>query len=200
MDSSNSHVHNKNYLYDVFLSFSGEDTRKTFVDHLYDALDQYGIFTFKDDERLEKGKKFNDELLQSIEDLRCYIIVFSRRCASSSWSLNELLKIMECHNKGERFVFPVFYDVDPSEVRKQTGSVGEALVIHTNKNESEVGKWRDALKEAANLFGWHVEKTANGHEAKVIKLIMERVSLIGGPRNFFLGVRNIFKDFRPLAV
>ncbi|KAM0048425.1 putative TIR domain, P-loop containing nucleoside triphosphate hydrolase [Helianthus debilis subsp. tardiflorus] len=177
MASSSSHAHNKKYVYDVFLSFSGEDTRKTFVDHLYDALDRHGICTFKDDEKLQKGKEINDELLQSIQDSRCYIIVFSKRYASSSWCLNELLKIMECHKTNGQTAFPVCYDVDPSDVRKQTGSVGEALAVHKNKSESEVGKWREALKAAANLSGWDVRKTANGHEAQVIKLIVEKVSL-----------------------
>ncbi|GKE49032.1 TMV resistance protein N-like protein, partial [Tanacetum coccineum] len=37
------------YVYDVFLSFRGEDTRKTFVDHLYYALEQRHIRTYKDD-------------------------------------------------------------------------------------------------------------------------------------------------------
>ncbi|MFS7889270.1 putative TIR domain-containing protein [Helianthus anomalus] len=162
MASSSSHAHNKNYVYDVFLSFSGEDTRKTFLDHLYDALDRHGICTFKDDEKLQKGKEINDELLQSIHDSRCYIIVFSKRYASSSWCLNELLKIMECHKTNGQTAFPVFYDVDPSEVRKQIGAVGNALAIHRNRNESEVRRWREALKEAANLSGWDVRKTANG--------------------------------------
>ncbi|KAJ0954900.1 putative TIR domain, P-loop containing nucleoside triphosphate hydrolase [Helianthus annuus] len=177
MASTSSSVHNKSYQYDVFLSFSGVDTRKTFVDHLYVALDQHGIRTFKDDERLQKGERISDELLQSIEDSRCYILVFSKNYASSSWCLNELLKIMECQKTNEQTAFPVFYDVDPSEVRKQTGSVGEAFAVHTDKNELEVGQWREALKEAASLSGWDVRKTANGHEAQVIKSIVEKVSL-----------------------
>ncbi|XP_076954534.1 disease resistance protein Roq1-like [Bidens hawaiensis] len=175
MASSSSSANNK---YDVFLSFSGEDTRRTFVDHLYAALDQWGIFTFKDDERLEKGKRINDELLQAIEDSRVYIIVFSKSYASSSWCLNELLKIMECHKTNGRIAFPVFYDVDPSDVRKQTGSVGEAFAKHKdNNNKSEVRKWREALEAAANLSGWDLKNIADGHEAKVIKLIIEKVSL-----------------------
>ncbi|XP_076954503.1 TMV resistance protein N-like [Bidens hawaiensis] len=175
MASSSSSANNK---YDVFLSFSGEDTRRTFVDHLYAALDQWGIFTFKDDERLDKGKRINDELLQAIEDSRVYIIVFSKSYASSSWCLNELLKIMECHKTNGRIAFPVFYDVDPSDVRKQTGSVGEAFAKHKdNNNKSEVRKWREALEAAANLSGWDLKNIADGHEAKVIKLIIEKVSL-----------------------
>ncbi|KAK9069827.1 hypothetical protein SSX86_010223 [Deinandra increscens subsp. villosa] len=170
----------KSYQYDVFLSFSGEDTRKNFVDHLYDALQIQGIHTFKDDERLKKGKCIKDQLLKSIKDSKFFIIVFSKKYASSSWCLNELVKIMECHNSNMRIAYPVFYDVDPSEVRKQRGQVGEALAIHTDK---ESGKWREALTQAANLSGWDLRNTANGHEAKVIKLIVERISLELRPIN-----------------
>ncbi|XP_031111784.1 toll/interleukin-1 receptor-like protein [Ipomoea triloba] len=43
--------------YNVFLSFGGEDTCKTFTDHLYSALYQIGIRTFRDDEELKKVRK-----------------------------------------------------------------------------------------------------------------------------------------------
>ncbi|KAK9069826.1 hypothetical protein SSX86_010222 [Deinandra increscens subsp. villosa] len=172
--SSSTSFIEKSYQYDVFLSFSGEDTRKNFVDHLYDALQKQGIHTFKDDERLKKGKSINGQLLKSIEDSKFFIIVFSKKYASSSWCLNELVKIMECQKSNKQIAYPVFYDVDPSEVRKQRGQVGKALAIHTNK---ETGKWREALTEAANLSGWDLRNPANGHEAKVIKLIVERISL-----------------------
>ncbi|XP_076935822.1 TMV resistance protein N-like isoform X1 [Bidens hawaiensis] len=177
MASSSSCANNKSYKYNVFLSFCGVDTRKTFVDHLYAALDRQGIYTFKDNERLERGKEISEELLQAIEDSRFYIIVFSKRYASSSWCLNELLKIMECRKTGGHIAYPVFYDVDPSDVRKQTRSVGKALAKHKNNNKSEVEKWREALKEAANLSGLDVRKTANGYEAKVIDLIIDWISL-----------------------
>ncbi|KAM0048364.1 putative TIR domain, P-loop containing nucleoside triphosphate hydrolase [Helianthus debilis subsp. tardiflorus] len=174
MASSSTLCTHKSYKYDVFLSFSGEDTRRTFIDHLYVALQQQGIHTFKDDEKLQKGKSINEEILESIENSRIYIIVFSKNYASSSWCLNELVKIMECQGTNEQTAYPVFYDVDPSEVRNQLGAVGEGLVIHKNGN---VEKWKQALKGAANLSGWDLRKTADGHEAKVIKLIIERVTL-----------------------
>ncbi|KAL7587242.1 hypothetical protein Lser_V15G37376 [Lactuca serriola] len=47
-----SHV----WKYHVFLNFRGEDTRKTFVDHLHTALVQQGIYAYKDDETLPQGK------------------------------------------------------------------------------------------------------------------------------------------------
>ncbi|KAI3496869.1 hypothetical protein L1887_39247 [Cichorium endivia] len=171
--SSTSSIHKS--LYDVFLSFRGEDTRKNFVDHLYHALQEKNIHTYKDDERINKGKRIGDELIKSIEGSKYFIIVFSKNYASSSWCLDELVKIMDCHKKTIHIAYPVFYDVEPSEVRKQSGTVGEAFARH--ENEEAAGKWREALKEAADLAGWELKNTAGGHEAKCIRQIIEKLSL-----------------------
>ncbi|KAI3496946.1 hypothetical protein L1887_39324 [Cichorium endivia] len=58
---------------------------------------------------------------------------------------------------------------------QQIGAVGEAFAKH--EKEKAAGKWREALKEAADLAGWEVKKTADGHEAKLIKRIVEEISL-----------------------
>lgn len=51
---------------------------------------------------------------------------------------------------------PVFYKVDPSEVRKQEGKFGKALTMHEEKfnDKKKIQRWRKALCEIANLFGW----------------------------------------------
>ncbi|GKB18191.1 Toll/interleukin-1 receptor domain-containing protein, partial [Tanacetum coccineum] len=167
----------KSYKYDVFLSFRGEDTRNTFVGHLYEALKQKSIETYKDCEKIKKGKTISDELIRAIEDSRFYIIVFSKNYASSSWCLDELVKIMECHKKmnDQHTAYPVFFDVEPTEVRKQNGPVGAAFSKY-EYNES-AGIWREALKEAADLAGWELTNTLNGHEAKLIQKIVEEISL-----------------------
>nr|GEZ82662.1 Toll/interleukin-1 receptor (TIR) domain-containing protein [Tanacetum cinerariifolium] len=96
MASTSASFVQNSFKYDVFLSFRGDDTRKNFVDHhLYHALEQKGIETYKDDEKIRKGKTISDELIEAIEDSRFYIIVFSKNYASSSWCLEELVKIME---------------------------------------------------------------------------------------------------------
>ena len=69
--------------YEVFLSFKGKDTRRSFTDHLYDALKKKGILTFRDDEKLESGKSISEELLKAIEESRFAIIIFSENYASS---------------------------------------------------------------------------------------------------------------------
>nr|GFA67205.1 Toll/interleukin-1 receptor (TIR) domain-containing protein [Tanacetum cinerariifolium] len=150
----------KSFKYDVFLSFRGEDTRKNFVDHLYHALKQKSIVTYKDDENVNRGKIISDELIKAIQDSKFYVIIFSKNYASSSWCLEELVKIMECQTMDEHAAYPVFYDVEPTEVRKQSGSVGDAFSKH--KEDEAAWKWREALKEASELAGWELKSIANG--------------------------------------
>uniref|UniRef100_F6H8Z6 TIR domain-containing protein n=1 Tax=Vitis vinifera TaxID=29760 RepID=F6H8Z6_VITVI len=142
--------------YEVFLSFRGEDTRKSFTDHLHEALCRYGINTFIDDQ-LRRGEQISSALLQAIEESRLSIIIFSEHYASSSWCLDELTKILECVKVGGHTAFPVFYNVDPSHVRKQTGSYGVAFTKHEQvyrDNMEKVLKWREALTVASGLSGW----------------------------------------------
>ncbi|XP_071732560.1 TMV resistance protein N-like [Rutidosis leptorrhynchoides] len=175
MTSSSSSFVQRSFRYDVFISFRGEDTRKTFVDHLYSALKDKGILTYKDDKEIRQGRKISDELINSIENSKLYIIVLSKNYASSSWCLDELVKIMECQKAKDQIAYPVFYDVEPTEVRKKIGAVGEAFAKHINSEAA--GKWVGALKEAADLAGLELKTTANGHEAEFIKQIVEKISL-----------------------
>ncbi|XP_073263029.1 toll/interleukin-1 receptor-like protein [Populus alba] len=151
--------------YDVFLSFRGEDTRKMFTDHLYAALDQARIHTFRDDDELPRGEEISEHLLKAIRESKISIVVFSKGYASSRWCLNELVEILKCKNrKTGQIVLPIFYDTDPSYVRKQNGSLAEAFVKHEERFEEKLVKeWRKALEEAENLSGWNLNDMANGY-------------------------------------
>ncbi|KAJ0886123.1 putative TIR domain, P-loop containing nucleoside triphosphate hydrolase [Helianthus annuus] len=200
MASTSASSIQKSFKYDVFLSFRGEDTRKTFVDHLYHALVNKGIRTYKDDERIEKGERISDELIRCIEDSRFHIIVFSKNYASSSWCLDELVHIIENQEKMvQQSAYPIFYDVEPTEVRNQTGAVGKAFAKHEKgrwgfwyrillfldrftrllelEKEGDVERWRNALKEAAGLAGMELKNTVDGHEAMFIRKLVEEISL-----------------------
>ncbi|TQD78030.1 hypothetical protein C1H46_036426 [Malus baccata] len=138
--------------YHAFLSFRGPDTRKGFTDHLYRALEQAGIHTFRDDDEIERGENIESELDKAIQESQISIIVFSKEYASSRWCLNELLKIMERRNTDRRHVvLPVFYDVDPSDVRKQSGSFAKAFARHEEMDKVEL--WKRALRDVASLAG-----------------------------------------------
>jgi hypothetical protein len=143
--------------YHVFLSFRGTDTRKNFTDHLYTALKQNGIFTFRDDEKLERGKTIDSELMKAIEESKIAIVILSKDYALSSWCLIELAKIIECMKKTRLIVLPVFHYVDPSDVRYQRGTFAEAfakLEERFKDNIEDVNTWRAALTDVANLSGF----------------------------------------------
>lgn len=146
--------------YDVFLSFKGE-TRLNFTDHLYAALLQRGITTFRDDEELERGGLIAPMLFKAIEESRFCIVVFSPNYASSRWCLSELEKIHDCAmSSGLQTVLPVFLNVDPTHVKRQTGCFEKAFAYHEEvygKDSAMVLKWRKALKEIGNLSGWHLD-------------------------------------------
>ena len=140
------------------MSFRGEDTRNGFTGHLFRVLFDNGFNTFIDND-LQRGEEISVELLKAIKSSRISIIIFSQNYAFSSWCLDELVEILNCKENGQ-LVLPVFYKVDPSEVRKQEGNFKVALAeqeIKFKNNIEKVQRWRAALNEAASLFGWHYD-------------------------------------------
>ncbi|CAL5340726.1 unnamed protein product [Camellia sinensis] len=177
--SSNSHCS-----YDVFLSFRGEDTRKTFTDHLYTALAHAGFRAFRDDNGIERGENIKFELNKAIQESKISIVVFSEDYASSSWCLDELVMILERRRTVGHVVLPVFYHVDPSHVRNQKKSFKEAFMRHEERFRAEaserkvewIGKveeWKTALREAANLAGMNLQNQTDG---KIVKVVGDKLS------------------------
>uniref|UniRef100_A0A6N2KIY0 TIR domain-containing protein n=1 Tax=Salix viminalis TaxID=40686 RepID=A0A6N2KIY0_SALVM len=165
-----------NCKHQVFLSFRGSDTRKNFTDHLYSALVQAGIHTFRDDDEIQRGQNIEVEIQKAIQQSKISIIVFSKDYAWSRWCLDELVMIMERKRTANSIVLPIFYDVDPSQVRNKTGSFADAFVEHEKcfKGEMErVNGWRIALKEVADLGGMVL---GDGYEAQFVQSIVEKVS------------------------
>ncbi|KEH25076.1 disease resistance protein (TIR-NBS-LRR class) [Medicago truncatula] len=189
----------ENKLYEVFLSFRGKDTRASFTSHLYASLQNAGINVFRDDDSLQRGDQISS-LLQLIEESRISVIVFSRNYADSRWCLDELVKIMECQRTIGQIVVPVFYDVDPSEVRHQKGEFGKAfqnLLNRISKDEdeslSEEEKdellhcklsWIEALRGATNIAGFVVLDSKN--ENKAIKDIVEKITHLLDKTDLFI--------------
>lgn len=143
--------------YDVFVSFRGADTRFGFLGHLKKALRQKGIDAYIDD-RLERGDEISAALFRAIEESLISLVIFSEDYASSTWCLEELVKILECMKRYGQIVLPVFYNVDPSDVRHQKGTYRQAFDRHGVRFKDDMAKvqnWRAALEKAANLSGFH---------------------------------------------
>ncbi|XP_070665684.1 disease resistance protein RPV1-like [Malus domestica] len=191
MASSSSSV--PDWKYDVFLNFRGEDTRKTFIGHLYKALVQNSINTFIDAEKLRKGKDLS-QLLTAISDSRLSVVVFSQNYASSTWCLKELVQILQCMDHQKQIVIPIFYQVDPSHVRKIEGSFEKAFSKHEhdpNADMEEVERWRSALQRAPNLCGWDSQNYQD--DAKLIELIVDDIfkkliNILSSEKNGLVGM------------
>ncbi|EEF42237.1 leucine-rich repeat containing protein, putative [Ricinus communis] len=140
------------YRWDVFLSFRGEDTRHTFTENLYRELIKHGVRTFRDDEELQRGDEIAPSLLDAIEDSAAAIAVISKRYADSRWCLEELARIIECRRL---LLLPVFHQVDPSDVRKQTGPFERDFKrLEERFGVEKVGRWRNAMNKAGGISGW----------------------------------------------
>ncbi|KAI6681287.1 hypothetical protein NL676_035168 [Syzygium grande] len=155
--------------YDVFLSFRGPDTRANFTDSLYHTLWDKGIHVFIDKKGIDVGEEIGPEIFQAIDDSKICIPIFSRGYASSSWCLRELEHMMQRRKTNELEVLPVFYDVEPSDVKLETGVYRDALTRHKRKRGAEiVQRWEEALKEVTGIKGWDTKHTGHGELAHLI--------------------------------
>ncbi|KAI6691844.1 hypothetical protein NL676_019554 [Syzygium grande] len=73
---------------------------------------------------------------------------------------------------------PVFYDVAPSDVLRQTGSYGEAINLHINKRrytDETIQNWKAALSKVGALRGWELKERGKGEftEEVVRTLLIE---------------------------
>ncbi|XP_050153961.1 TMV resistance protein N-like isoform X2 [Malus sylvestris] len=162
--------------YDVFINFRGEDTRRGFVSHLYKALCQKSINTYIDAKELRRGDPLT-KLLIAVQESKISLLVLSENYASSTWSLKELVEIWKSKNTKNQIVLPIFYQVNPSDVRGLERSFAEAFAQHDLDSNAEVEmvrSWRHALRTTPHLPGW--VSGDFGDDAKLIEEIVEDVS------------------------
>ncbi|RXH88120.1 hypothetical protein DVH24_042191 [Malus domestica] len=143
------------WTYDIFLCYRAVDTLNNFTNNLHNNFLQKGIKTYL----FRRGEELSfPVLLKVIEESRVSVIVFSENFASSEWCLYELIKILQCKESKQQIVWPIYYKVNPLDVRDQKGSFGKALADFEskyNKNMEKVLMWRTALTEATKLPGWY---------------------------------------------
>ncbi|KAI9119841.1 hypothetical protein K1719_009230 [Acacia pycnantha] len=179
--SSSSSAQSLPKKYDVFISFRGEDTRSNFTSHVYDALCRKHIRTYID-YQLPKGDDISPSLLQAIEDSYISVVVFSENYASSRWCLDELIHILHCKRIQGQIVVPVFYKVEPSHVRNQTGGVYRQAFERYERDlkvaQHKMQMWKQALHEAANLAGYDSQTFRDESEMiqKIVKDILQKMN------------------------
>ncbi|KAL8116359.1 hypothetical protein AgCh_022745 [Apium graveolens] len=182
--------------YDVYFSFRSIDTGTIFVDHLRTALSSKGIQTVCYESVLEQDF-IPSIFLSTIAMSKIIVVVISENYASSHWCLDELVEILELKREGNHHVVSVFYNVDPLDVRQQTGEFGKAFQKHMDMENKDVGQqtgefgqtnfqqqkdmkkkletWKAALAEIGNLPGYQLPFSPAGVDNKFLSQIEKTV-------------------------
>ncbi|KAI9127466.1 hypothetical protein K1719_002025 [Acacia pycnantha] len=90
--------------------------------------------------------------------------------------MDELVHILKCKDQYGRIVIPIFYNVDPSNVRKQNDSFGDGFVKLKQRfkhDQQRVQEWKNALMRSTNLSGWDSKNIRP--EPKLIKMIVKYI-------------------------
>ncbi|WCJ30631.1 Disease resistance protein (TIR-NBS-LRR class) family [Euphorbia peplus] len=190
MASSFSDSGGSRWIYDVFLSFRGNDIRKGFTGHLYAALCRSGFTTFTDEEKLEFSDGIGEASLKGIKESRLALILLSKDYAFSTWCLDELVQILKC-KKGDD-VWPIFYNVDPSHVEEIKESYESAFVEHQKRfEEGMIKEWKNVLQQVSYLKGLDLSKHFDGHEANNIDHIIEEITRRLSPKTLHVATHPV---------
>jgi len=156
MDSKSSSF-NLSGKYDVLINFNGEDIQRKFVSHLDSVLSAAGFSTFLHHE----NAVYPTHIQEPILNLCCVaIVVFTKTYSQSAWCLQQLQQIIKWQETYCRHVLPVYYEIEPSDVRLQKGDFGKAFKATAHQTfsgeelEDGMSRWSHALTKAADSFGW----------------------------------------------
>ncbi|GLJ50768.1 hypothetical protein SUGI_1081350 [Cryptomeria japonica] len=140
----------------------GEDVRKNLVDHLYEALTAAGLNVFLDTHKLKKGEIIGLSLERAVESSAIRIPIFSKEYADSVWCLKEAAAML----KTPDLIIPLFYDMDPTNVRyplKDSSPYKQAFLKHYTHSDQcqreEIEWWKYGLQQICpclQLYGHSV--------------------------------------------
>ncbi|XP_044477873.1 disease resistance protein RUN1-like [Mangifera indica] len=218
-----SSSNNPDVKYDVFLSFRGKDTRNNFTSRLDAALRRKMIQTFIDD-GLERREEISPSLLEAIERSMISVVVLSENYASSRWCLEELAKILDCKKRFGQMVIPIFYHVDPSHVRNQTGAFGKAFdalkkrfegrldvlqrfifgrsppLFYPKQENDLLQRWETALMEVGKISGITTDSKRESEliEEIVTDILKRLTKMSPSAHSDLIGVESTIKEIESL--
>ncbi|ESW06208.1 hypothetical protein PHAVU_010G028900 [Phaseolus vulgaris] len=166
------------FIYDVFINSWGEEICRKLVSHLHSLLLQAQVKTLIKEENLQEGIDL-EEHMRAIAASKIAIIVFSKSYTESTCCLLQLENIIECHETFGQIILPIFYEIDPLDVRDQKDDLGKALEEAAHKSysgeqlEHALSRWSRALTTAAGISGWDVRDFR--HDAELVEKVVFRV-------------------------
>lgn len=175
--STSSGSKNNSYVYDVFISHRGPDVKTSLATDLYNSLRKHELRVFLDQREMQLGENITPQIESAIRTASINIAIFSPNYAESKWCLNELLLML----KSGSIILPVFYGVNPSELRRTARTENGVYARALRKLEEKkifdfdiIAEWRKALSDAAEISGFDLE-TFNGDEQQLVEHVVEGV-------------------------
>uniref|UniRef100_A0A0D3A5L2 TIR domain-containing protein n=1 Tax=Brassica oleracea var. oleracea TaxID=109376 RepID=A0A0D3A5L2_BRAOL len=138
----------------VFISFRGESLRNNLVSKLKEEFKRKKINYFIDEDET-RGRPIT-RLFERIRESGVALILFSNTYSESYLCLDELAEIKKQVEIGNLNAFPVFYEVAPDSVKRQTGSFGSNLLKTADLVRYQVdrGSYESILETEARIWGW----------------------------------------------
>ncbi|XP_059077646.1 disease resistance protein Roq1-like isoform X1 [Cryptomeria japonica] len=167
--------------YHVFINHRGPDVKKTLASLIFHALDTHGLRVFLDEEELQVGDSLTPAFRSAIRSAVVHIAIFSKAYAQSPWCLDELLWMLGSDYTSAKII-PIFYDIEPSELRHvENGAYATAFEEHRKKQrytDDQVESWINALKKVSTISGvvFRTEKDDHGKRPKeIVEIVLQKV-------------------------
>ncbi|XP_057836203.2 disease resistance protein TAO1 isoform X2 [Cryptomeria japonica] len=185
--------------YDVFINHRGPDVKSTLATALYGMLTGMALSVFWDAQELEHGDFLPPTIEAAMRSALLYIAIFSKSYAESPRCLAELSLMLETGTR----IIPIFYDVDPSDLRwveKGKGVYDQAFKEHEQKGGypvEELLKWKKALHIVSFYTGEVIK--SNDDEWRPLKKIrdwvVQEINVPLEVANHPVGLEEVVKDF-----
>ncbi|XP_059064075.1 disease resistance protein Roq1-like [Cryptomeria japonica] len=156
----------------IFINHRGSDVKYTLASKIHQTLDGKGFRAFLDVEELKAGDVIPAEIEAAMKSASLHIAIFSPNYAQSPWCLAELSFMLKTGAK----VIPIFYHVEPSDLRwieQGKGKYAHAFSDHRKKGrytQEKLNEWKKALHDISFHSGHEVKN--NEDEATVLKNIV----------------------------
>ncbi|KAH9289020.1 hypothetical protein KI387_033137, partial [Taxus chinensis] len=161
--------------YDVFINHRGTDVKHTLASAIYRTLHPLGLRVFLDVEVLELGDVIPVHIQDAMRTSFLHIAIFSSNYAQSPWCLAELSFILRTGSR----VIPVFYDVEPADLRwacQGKGIYATAFSLHQANDRytsEKLEEWKMALHRVSFHSGYILKN--NDDEGNLLKSIVNCV-------------------------
>ncbi|GLJ33298.1 hypothetical protein SUGI_0669980 [Cryptomeria japonica] len=183
--------------YDVFINHRGPDVKYALATTLYRMLSGMGLGVFLDSEELELGDSLPREIEEAMRNASLHIAIFSQNYIQSPWCLAELSFMIKTGSK----IVPIFYHVQPDDVRYAKGVYADAFSQHEKKGRyasDKLQEWKKALNNVSYNIGHIVNDKAD--EDRLLKNIVycvlkeiKKVPYVVAERP--VGLDEVVKDF-----